>query len=287
MTPQEYISSGILETYALGSATPAEKQEVEVMLAKHPEVKKALDEILLDIEAYATLHAVEPDSALREKILGSISSEKISTQKSTSTFSDNGKVVPLQSAKSNGWRTFAIAASIILVLSVGINVYYWANAIPPSVRDQFHQEIATATAKSDSLQVVAIAQQTQLAQRDSQLHVLAFLRSPMTQTVALNSMIDGHPMKAMVHWDMKTMQVAVDPMTLPATTENQKYVLWAIVDGKPINEGDFDVADNTPIRMMNTVPKADSFAISLEKTGKVESPAGPIYVMGKPVPAQP
>lgn len=132
----------------------------------------------------------------------------------------------------------------------------------------------------DSLRKVA-------EQRDSILNVLAFVRNPMTESIAMNSMLEGHPMKAVVHWNKSTMQVAVDPMTLPETAPDQKYVLWAIVDGKAVNEGNFEMKSTTGVMMMKTVEKADAFAISLEKSGDIAVAEGPVYVMGKKSPAQP
>jgi anti-sigma-K factor RskA len=286
MTPQEYISSGILELYALGSVSPAEMQEVETMALKNPEVKKALDEILSDIESYATLHAVEPDTVVREKVLQAISSGKTESKKAEKEISSNGKVIALPPSAPSRFRGWAIAASVLLLISIGLNIFYM-NSMSQKEAQLASASDAKNNLLSDSLKQLADAKAKTESQRDSILYVLDFLRSPMTQSIALNSQINDHPMKAVVHWDMKTMKVAVDPMTLPATTENQKYVLWAIVDGKPVNEGGFDVNSNTGIQMMNTVPKADSFAISLEKTGNVATPAGPIYVAGKPVPTQP
>mgnify|MGYP001547819591 CR=1 FL=1 len=80
MTFAEYISSGILETYALGAATPAEKLEVEAMLEKSAEARAALEQVQKDLEAYATLHAVEPGEALRSEILGAVSGTKSSNE---------------------------------------------------------------------------------------------------------------------------------------------------------------------------------------------------------------
>ncbi len=285
MTPQEYISSGILETYALGSATPAEMQEVEMMVSKYPEVKKALDEICDGLENYATLHAVEPDEKLRENILAEISSGKTENEKSGNNISEKGKVLALQPEKSSRFKTLAIAASVLLVLSVGVNFYLWMQT---GSANEKVASLQNSLVSNDTASINMMLRNAQIrSEKDSLLNVLGFLRNPMTQSVALNSAVDGHPMKAVVHWNMKSMQVAVDPMTLPTTSPDQKYVLWAIVKGKPVNEGSFSKGDSTGIQMMNTVQQADSFAISLEKTAAVDAPAGPIYVMGKPLTSQP
>jgi anti-sigma-K factor RskA len=281
MTPAEYISSGILETYALGAASPAEKQEVEAMLEKSAEVRAALDQIQQDIEAFATLHAVEPDEKLRDKILGSITAAKQSNGTS-----ENPKVISLKTETApSRLRSLAIAASLILVVSIAINIYQWKKTGAITAEKQ----------RLDSAYSIEQAQRTVLTQQMVAAQIklerttrdLNFVRNPMTKNVALNSIVQDHPMNAMVYVDMSSMQVAVDPMTLPATAADQKYVLWAMVKGKPVNVGDFDMEAEQGLMMMKVTPEAEAFAISLEKSGAVTAPEGPIYVMGKVGPAQP
>ncbi|CAN5918210.1 hypothetical protein BH11BAC7_BH11BAC7_15970 [soil metagenome] len=280
MNPEEYISSGILETYALGAATPAERLEVESMLRKSPEVRTALDQILQDIEAFASLHAVKPDEKLREKILANISSA------SQSTVVKSPKVIALNIENaSSTLKSFAIAASLILVVSIAINIFQWKNTASLAQEKQ-RLDSGAALEKTQQLiyQQELVAAQLKLERTTKDL---AFLRNPMTKNVALNSVVKDHPMNAAVYVDMNTMQLAVDPMTLPATSADQKYVLWAMVDGKAVNVGDFDLENDSGLMMMKTSPQADAYAISLEQSGNVSAPAGPIYVMGKMGSSQP
>ncbi|MEO5643321.1 MAG: anti-sigma factor [Bacteroidia bacterium] len=280
MNPEEYISSGILETYALGAATPAERLEVESMLRKSQEVRTALDQILQDIEAFASLHAVKPDEKLREKILANISSA------SQSTVVKSPKVIALNIENaSSTLKSFAIAASLILVVSIAINIFQWKNTASLAQEKQ-RLDSGAALEKTQQLiyQQELVAAQLKLERITKDL---AFLRNPMTKNVALNSVVKDHPMNAAVYVDMNTMQLAVDPMTLPATSADQKYVLWAMVDGKAVNVGDFDLENDSGLMMMKTSPQADAYAISLEQSGNVSAPAGPIYVMGKMGSSQP
>jgi hypothetical protein len=268
MNAQKFISSGILESYAIGAATQAEKLEVENMCVKFPEVRNALEQVEKDLEAYATLHAVEPDAELKNKIIDAVINQKPKT----------AKVVSLQPVSTSRQRSFAIAASFLLVVSLGINFFQWKSSKSDSDEiNSLNRYAEKTTLTRDSLMSRVAGIQSE---RDSLLAKMNFISNPMTQSIALNSVVDGHPMKAVVHWNMSNMKVAVDPMTLPATSPDEKYVLWAIVDGKPVNEGDFTKTDSTGMMMMKVVPSASAFAISLEKSGDVTSPAGPIYVSG-------
>lgn len=275
MSPAEYISSGILETYALGAATPAEKQDVENMLQKSAEVRAALEQIQQEIEAYATLHAVEPDEKLRDRILGSIS-----TAKQSNGAGENPKVISLKTGTApSRLRSLAIAASLILVVSIAINIYQWKNTSAITAEKQkLDSAYSLEQAQKMVLTQQMVAATVQLERTTNDLN---FLRNPMTKNIALNSVIKDHPMNAVVYIDMTNMQLAVDPMTLPATSADQQYVLWAMVDGKPVNVGDFDLESENGLMMMKISPEAEAYAISLEKSGDVTAPAGPIYVMGQ------
>ncbi|MDQ3112133.1 MAG: anti-sigma factor [Bacteroidota bacterium] len=281
MSPAEYISSGILETYALGAATPAEKQEVEAMLGKSAEVRAAFEQILSDIEAYATLHAVQPDEKLRDKILGTISAAI-----PANGVSEKPKIIPLKTAPAPSRLKFlAVAASLILVVSVCMNIFQWKKMGSLSAeQEKLTTQVAAAQAERQLLITEVTASQTAL---DRTVDDLNFLRNPMTRNVALNSVIKDHPMNARVYVDMNSMQLAVDPMTLPATSAGEQYVLWAMVKGLPVNVGDFDLESEAGLMMMKVSPDAEAYAISLEKSGDVTAPAGPIYVMGKMSPSQP
>ena len=65
MNIQEYISSGILESYVLGATTPEERKEVEKYSAMYPEIKLELEEIEKAMNNYATQHSVTPPSHLK------------------------------------------------------------------------------------------------------------------------------------------------------------------------------------------------------------------------------
>ncbi|WP_343110618.1 hypothetical protein [Mucilaginibacter sp.] len=65
---QEYIESGILETFVLGAASEQEVKELLFMKAEYPEVNEALQQLEKDIEKLARNLAVEPPSGTWYKI---------------------------------------------------------------------------------------------------------------------------------------------------------------------------------------------------------------------------
>ncbi|MEN0052293.1 MAG: hypothetical protein AAGC65_01425 [Mucilaginibacter sp.] len=68
MRTQEYIESGILETFVLGAASEQEVKELLFMKAEYPEVNEALQQLEKDIEKLARNLAVEPPSGTWYKI---------------------------------------------------------------------------------------------------------------------------------------------------------------------------------------------------------------------------
>jgi hypothetical protein len=69
---QEYIESGVLEAYVLGSASDAESRELLQLKAQYPQVRYALEELELDIEHIAEQMAIAPPPGAWLKIEESI-----------------------------------------------------------------------------------------------------------------------------------------------------------------------------------------------------------------------
>ena len=76
---KEYIESGILETYMVGSASEAEQRELLRFKEQYPEIKNALHELELDMEHIAGRMAIEPPPGLFTRISEDIS-ELITTE---------------------------------------------------------------------------------------------------------------------------------------------------------------------------------------------------------------
>ena len=73
MTIKEYIDSGILESYVLGSASQSETRELLQLKAQHPEIEEALYQLEIDMERIAQHMAITPPSDMWERIEDSIS----------------------------------------------------------------------------------------------------------------------------------------------------------------------------------------------------------------------
>src|SRR5436190_22663728 len=72
MDIKEYIASGILEIYVMGSLSPEELQEVERMAGEHPEVANELKAVQDAVNNYSGLYGRNPRPSLREELLQKI-----------------------------------------------------------------------------------------------------------------------------------------------------------------------------------------------------------------------
>jgi anti-sigma-K factor RskA len=63
-----YIQSGIVESYVLGLASPAEVAEFEQLLPHFTQLKEALSDFEYDLELFAIDHEVPPPPGSRERI---------------------------------------------------------------------------------------------------------------------------------------------------------------------------------------------------------------------------
>ncbi len=79
-----------------------------------------------------------------------------------------------------------------------------------------------------------------------------------------------------VYWHVSGKHVMIDnsKMDLPPNDKNHQYQLWALVNGKPVDLGVFDVKTDTSRLLINMkdISSAQTFAVTLEKRGGSASP---------------
>ena len=75
MDIKTYISSGVIEAYALGTISQEESAILECVMKNNAEVKAAILEAQQTFEKLATLQAIVPPAHLEEQIRGKITFE--------------------------------------------------------------------------------------------------------------------------------------------------------------------------------------------------------------------
>lgn len=276
MNTQEYISSGIVESYVLGLADEAERVEFEQMCTLHAEVRLARDAFELSLEQQAIASAVAPPVPLREAILQQLSAEP------ASEIRGNAPVVQIQPLRRAAIpmtvRYVAAAAIILLVGSSALNIYYFNKYRDFSQRyDQLLAQQTELAKNNDVLQTkLSTYEHTIAGLTDTNMAVIKMYGSgvPSNGSPAPGSL-------ATVLWDTRSKDVYLMVNNLPQPTAGKQYQLWAIVDNQPVDAGMLNMEKGQVMVKMKNIPRAQLFAITLEQQGGSPTPKGPMYVLGK------
>lgn len=268
MNTKEYISSGIIESYILGLASPEEAGILECVMKNNAEVKAAFEEAQQTLEDLATAQAVTPPIDLKSKIWNKIQQEQIVEDIKPVVSADIPAARPQEEIKIQGnsnWKAFAIAASVLFLVSVAGNLF-WMND-----QAKTKQEIA-------KLQTEKTSQDLAMQKMNQKMEMIS---NPDMKMVKLKGVEKHTDSKAMVFWDTKTKKVYLNADSLPKAPEGMQYQLWAIADGKPVDAGMYTSDKDSKIALSN-IPKAQAFAITLEKKGGSPVPTMEnMYVMGE------
>ena len=257
MTAQDIISSGLLELYTMGVASPEEIQQVEAAARLYPEVAAEISAIQGAVENYALAHAVAPDNAVKEKLMNRIGGNE--------TVAAPAPVVKMYPA-SNTWKYAAAASIILLVGSVVLNFslykkYNSAGKELASVRTELQQQKELASAMHNDMGIMS---------------------DKNAMPVSLKAMPDVTDGAARVYWMQNNGDVYIDASFMPKAPDGMQYQLWGIVDGKPVSGGMIPLNNGTTLHLhkMKSFGKVQAFAISLEKAGPEKPVPSKVMVMG-------
>ncbi|MFL9835751.1 anti-sigma factor [Chryseobacterium terrae] len=272
MDSKEYISSGILESYILGLASPEEAGILECVMKNNAEVKAAYEEAQKTFELLANAQAIAPPNDLKSKIWDKIQLEQQVAEEPVIPMSNvDSKIEPKQvtqeirTEKNNSWKSFAVAASVLFLVSIAANLY-WMNS-----QNEIKKELADL--KSDK--------QSQYLAMQNLEQKLKVTSNPNMLKIVLAG-VEKHPKSnAVVYWDKTSKDVYLAANSLPKAPQGMQYQLWAIADGKPVSAGMYTDEKDAKIALAN-IPNAQAFAITLEKEGGSDIPTMEnMYVMGE------
>ena len=249
MNIQEYISSGIIEAYVLGLASPEERIEFEQMCAQYPELVEARNNFELALEEQARRQVSPPPPGTKERILTAIDEIQAS---------NTPKIITMEptTRRSSGWSWVA-AASIVLLLVAG----YFAIT--------FYNQTKELKSSNNELQA-------KVNRTDSVLNKMAeeqrIMSDPNVTVVNMVGTQKGSPSSANIYWDSTSANVYLVVKNMPKLASDKQYQLWALIEGKPTDLGLFDGGKDKVILKMNNTQKADAFAITIENRGNTGGP---------------
>ncbi|RZK52507.1 MAG: hypothetical protein EOO87_15075 [Pedobacter sp.] len=144
MEIKNYIASGVLEAYVMGSASETETAELLKIKAKYPEVAEALFELEMDLERIAQQMSINPPPGTLEKIEEAIGGlvkvenrmpddrppfEKYEYQNFNKRETNN-QFIEVESSSSHmrihkAWRWVFAAVFVLGKIFLGFAIYYY------------------------------------------------------------------------------------------------------------------------------------------------------------------
>jgi hypothetical protein len=137
---KEYIESGVLEAFVIGSASEQEAQEVLRYKEQYPEIQSALNQIEVDMERVAQYMAVPPPpkiwAKIEERIEGLVVSpdlkptEKGKEQYRSNKHTNDHQFIEVEGSNSHmrihkAWRWVFAAVFILGKIFLGFAIYYY------------------------------------------------------------------------------------------------------------------------------------------------------------------
>lgn len=269
MDIKAYIESGILEAYVLGALDAAERAEVDMYIARYPEVADEVAAIERSMQSYAEASAEEPPAHMQQQIWSAI--QALPTKEN----SQSPKTIPLVVAERNRhYRWQNAAALIALAGSLLANILLW------SQRNNIEEQQLATQQQLDSMgkQQQLLAKQVEYYRQEKEMMADAAM-----QTIPMKSVVPNHPMAATIYWNKEKGDAYLSMQKLPMPEKGKQYQMWVIQDGKPVSMGvlPMDMIENGLVAKLPMIVKdGQAFAISLEKEGGNPTPTE-VYVLGK------
>ncbi|PWV50746.1 anti-sigma factor domain-containing protein [Chitinophaga sp. S165] len=281
MDVQRYISSGIIENHVTGLLSEVESREVLSAMQQYPEVKAAADALQVDMERYIQLWATKPPAGIKRQIMERLhkteadepvvaESETI-TETNEDTFSEN---TGINLSQLQIWQYSAAAAIVLLLGSVVMNVVSYSNS------GGYQQQISSLQAEQSSLMAEKEALKEQLDFAHKEMGVM---KDPSFKWTRMPGVGKHTGVVATVCWNPQSKETFILAQALPEPPADKQYQLWAIVNGKPIDAGVFELGSKAhSVQKVKPVENAQVFAVTLEKKGGNPSPTlDQMFVAGK------
>ncbi|MBK8550827.1 MAG: anti-sigma factor [Ignavibacteria bacterium] len=266
MNTREYISSGILESYAAGQLSESESKEVENNIKKYKELKAEYGKIQNTLYLSALNNLKTPSEKVKNSLFENISSRQ--------PIANNSNSVTVNQYPVNSYRYLMAASIVFFLLSLGVNFYLWTK-----LKDADNEIAVLNDQKKIMVQEYeAVNRKLGTASRDMEI-----MKDRNYKMVDLKGLEKSPNSNVLAFWNPESKKLYVSVMNLPVPPTDKQYQLWALSGGKPIDAGVMDVdPSDKSLHEMKSMEDAEAFAITLEpKGGSVNPTLNEMYVMGK------
>jgi anti-sigma-K factor RskA len=250
---EAYISSGILEAYALGELTEQERVEVENNLAQYPQLRKELALIEETQEQLLMKGAIKPPPSVKFRLLSTIDAENPVKAKDAKPYRTD----------LTFWKLAAAAAITIAVISSYLAVTYWSKW--RTTENSLSEIIAQNQRVAQDYNTV----NERLDQIEKDLNIM---NNPAFNRVVMKGTPNAPGALASIYWNENTRETYLSVQDMKELAKENQYQLWAIIDGKPVDAGVFDPNFGGLLKMKPIQPGATTFAVTIEPRGGKNSP---------------
>ncbi|HSF45506.1 MAG TPA: anti-sigma factor [Chitinophagaceae bacterium] len=258
MDIQQYISSGIVESYVLGLASEQEVAELELLRREHPELNAAILEFEQKLEEQGLRNALPAPAFVKANLMEQLKDEFVPV------------MAPVRTIHP-AWK-MAAAASLLLFLASSFFALMMFNRY-----NALSSEYAVLQGNYNELekQTEAERQKFNTLYADVQL-----IQDSSVIVVKMKGVAGKENSFATVYWNTRTSDIYLHQNQLPAPPPGKQYQLWAIIDGKTVDAG--MLTSCTTLCKLKNINAAQAFAITLEKEGGSPVPTlSEMYVLGK------
>jgi anti-sigma-K factor RskA len=265
----------LLAGYVLGALDESDRSEFMTHLDGGCPTCRELHPELFDVATLLLIAAqpATPPPALRGKILAAAG---VDTTRTTSASGEPVvvRIVP-RLARERILTGLALAAALALAI-LGPSALTWRDELIRTRKESADRssELARLTAELDGLK----------ATTTQQAALLDLIGRPESGLVTLASLAPAPGASGKVLWDKEQRKGYLWVRHLPVDPEGKDYQLWAIQGSAPVSAGVFSVtADGSALIPLSGVgPDAPvaAFAVTLEPTGGLPAPSGPMVLLG-------
>lgn len=278
MDIKEYIASGIIESFVLGTASDQEQREVRCMSSIYPEIDQAVRAYETKLNHLADANAIQPPKELKKQVLTSLFEEI-----DKDLDSKEGKVVsidrnPEAIGRRSTWKIVAVASFVLFIIASSVFI---------NSRSNYNSLKAEIEQKEEEFELALTMANKELEALDHSLsnfeNQLAFLSNKQTKQVQLSGTEKSENADVSIYWNTESDKVLLKVNELPKTPSAKQYQLWAIIDDQPTDMGMLPVENfgSSLIEMPNQAKNPVAFAITLEEEGgKPEPNLDELYVIG-------
>ncbi|HEX6222945.1 MAG TPA: anti-sigma factor, partial [Chryseolinea sp.] len=233
MNVEAYISSGILEAYALGELSEQERAEVEKNLAQYPALRKELAIIEEAQEQLLMKAGVQPRPSVKSNLFAAIEARQ-----------PEAKVVEItrQDSALSFWRMAAAASIAVALITSYLAFNYW---------NKWKNTESNLTELIAQNQRIAQDYNTVNERLDNIEKDLKITNNPAFNRVVMKGTPNAPASLASVYWNESTKEVYLSIQDLKQLSQEKQYQLWAIIDGKPVDAGVFDTNFAGLLKMKN------------------------------------